>query len=228
MIRSLKIASLVLFALVFATSSAQAQKMKQNTKPADKMESSAPASKTVKKTKGESIEKWTRVGIKKYKFSFAHPEDWVVEQMEHPDPDVLIPDSTVNLDVNDFNALEVNREGFETGAPYILVYAVPKYEQSFNEYYSRLQSDLGFTGANFLGADSTGTFKGCPMYDVTYEVQQYQAKVRTIVIYANGMRYGAMYTALEDGKGSAFRKHMPRFERLLETLEVGDQPYTKQ
>jgi hypothetical protein len=229
MIRSSQIVVLVLLALALSVNSAEAQKMKRIAEPAEKVESKEPASTgKVKKSKGESLEKWTRVGIKKYKFSFAHPEDWTVEQMEHPDPDVLIPDSTVDLNANDFNGLEVNREAFETGAPYILVYAVPKHHQSFNEYYSRLQNDIEFTGAKFLGADSTATFKGFPMYDVTYEVKQYQAKVRTIVIYANGMRYGAMYTALEDNNGSAFRKHMPRFERLLETLEIGDQPSAKQ
>ena len=218
MIRSSQIVFLVLLALSLTFSSAEAQKMKRIAEPAEKVESKETA--PVRKTKGESLEKWTRVGLKKYKFSFAHPQDWTVEQMEHPDPDILVPDSSVDLNANDFNGLEVNREAFETGAPYVLVYAVPKHHQSFNEYYSRLQSDIGFTNPTYLGADSTGTFKGYPMYDVTYEVKTYQAKVRTVVIYANGMRYSAMYTALEDGKGSAFRKHMPRFERLLETLEI--------
>lgn len=217
MIRSLKIALLAVAALSLSVSAAEAQKMKHISEPAQKVEGKEP----VKNAKGETLEKWTRVGIKKYKFSFAHPDDWTVEQMEHPDPDILVPDSSVDLNANDFNGLEVNREAFETGAPYILVYAIPKPLQSFDEYFTRLQKDIEFTGANFLGADSSKTFKGYPMYDVTYEVKQYQAKVRTIVIYANGMRYGAMYTALEDNKGSAFRKHMPRFERLLETLEVG-------
>jgi hypothetical protein len=82
----------------------------------------APAKKV--KASNESLEKWTRTGIKKYKFSFAYPEDWAIDQLEHPDPDVLVPDSTVDLNVNDINAIEVNRESFETGAPYSIVYAM--------------------------------------------------------------------------------------------------------
>jgi hypothetical protein len=65
------------------------------------------------------------------------------------------------------------------------------------------------------------------MYDVTYSVPSLMASVRTLVIYANGYRYGLMYTALEDKVGNAFRKHMPRFERLLETLEVGNDETSK-
>jgi hypothetical protein len=234
MIRSTPIAFVLALVFAFSATSAEAQQKKGKpdntaTTPVVKDpkitingKNGAPAPAKKVKASNEPLEKWTRIGIKKYKFSFAYPEDWVVNQLEHPDPDELVPDSTVDLNVNDFNALEVNREAFETGAPYILVYAVKKPQQSFDEFFTRLQNDIGFTGASIVGADSTGTFKGHPMYDVTYEVKTLQANVRTMVIYANGYRYGLMYTAIEDNRGSAFRKHMPRFERLLETLQVGD------
>jgi hypothetical protein len=231
MIRSSQIAILFLLSFFVAASSADAQqkqgksgdpKMTINGKPGGKL---TPAKKV--KASNESLEKWIRTGIKKYQFTFAYPEDWAIDQLEHPDPDELMPDSTGDPNAIDVNAIEVNREAFENGAPYILVYAVKKPQQSFNEFFTRLQNDIGFSGANIVGADSTGMFKGHPMYDVTYEVKSLSANVRIMVIYANGIRYGLMYTALEDKVGNAFRKHMPRFERLLETLEVGNDEASK-
>ena len=209
---------LVLLAFAVALPTAEAQKKKK--KKSTTTEEIKPATKV--KASAEGLEKWVRVKNKDYRFAFAHPEEWVANILEHPDPDVAIPDDTVDLNKNDFNAIEVNREEFESGAPYILVYAIPKQHQSFDEYFTRLNNDLGLMAAKVIGADSTSTFKGFPMYDVTYDVEQYQAKVRSIVIYANGLRYGIMYTAFDNNIGNAFRKHMPRFERLLETLEIGE------
>lgn len=234
MIRFSQIVFLVLLAITVALPTAEAQK-KKGKKSAEsgetatqpmKMTGNTPPGTTppapVKKVKSnnESLEKWTRTGLPQYKFSFAYPEGWAINQTEHPDPDILIPDSTVDLDATDFNAIEVNREGFENGLPYILVYAVKKDVQTFHEFYTRLLNDIGFSGATIVGADSTAYFGEYPVYDVTYAIPTLQANVRTMVIYANGYRYGLMYTALEDNVGNAFRKHMPRFERLLETLEL--------
>jgi hypothetical protein len=229
MIRFTQIVFLALLSISVALPTAEAQKKGKTgeiKEPVTKLSGNTPTNakppapaKKVKSSK-ESVEKWTRTGLKTYKFSFAYPEDWAVNQTEHPDPDELLPAEGTPLDATDFNGIEVNREGFESGQPYILVYAVKKHQQTFDEFYTHLLNDIGFSGAEIVGADSTARFGDYPVYDVTYKIPTLGASVRYMVIYANGYRYGLQYTALEDKTGNAFRKHMPRFERLLETLEI--------
>lgn len=176
--------------------------------------------KAVKRTASstESVEKWKRVGLKEYRFSFAHPEEWAANQTEHPDPDIAV-DMDAASKGSDFNGIEINREQIETRTPYVLVYAVPKEFQTYADWSARLETDIASYAGRIIGADSSTEYQGYPMYDVTYEVPG-MAVVRTIVIYANGMRYGLMYTVLDDEGGKQFKKQMPRFERLLETLQI--------
>lgn len=173
--------------------------------------------------KAINVEEWVRVGNEKHQFSFAYPKEWTALQTEHYDPDEII-DTNTGQTATDFNAIEINRDTYMQGFPYVLVYSIRKDFQTWTEYGTKLAADLlnnaMFPGTQIVGVDTTYLFKGNPGYDVTYDIPKV-GKVRSIVIYANGLRYGLMFTTLEDLEGKMFIAEMPRFERLLETLEIG-------
>lgn len=164
-------------------------------------------------------EQWKRVTLPEYGFSFAHPEEWKANKTEHPDPDISV-DMEAHGKANDFNAIEVNREGAEQGLPYIIAFAIPKPVQTWEEYKATLDRDLLPLGAQIVGVKKNYELAGAKGFDLTYEWPSMNAKVRSIVLYKNGKRFQIMYTVLEEMKGKEFVRQMPRFERLLETFKI--------
>lgn len=178
-----------------------------------------PKRATQAKPASHNAEKWIRVGIDKHGFSFAHPEYYKIGQLEHPDSEEGV-NANEEMRPTDFNAIEVNRDGAEKGEPYMMVYSIPKQVQQWEYYGQNLQREISAFGGKIVGADTTFTLQGHKGFDVTFEMSDNIAKVRSIVVYAHGRRYGFMYTVMDDKTGTRFVDSMPLFERLLETVQL--------
>jgi hypothetical protein len=176
------------------------------------------AKKQAPKAEAASYDSWKKANVESFNYSFSYPKDWVANQSEHYDPDIAVDMNAENAPTI-ANAIEINREEAQGGAPYVLVYAYKKDPMPWSVYGPKIEKEMNeIMPMSFIGVDTTAQIAGYPAFDYTYAAQD--VKVRHIIIWAHGNLYGAMYTTLDDPNGKNFRANMPDFDRLLKSLEI--------
>jgi hypothetical protein len=164
----------------------------------------------------------------KYGFQVNYPAAWKAERVIHPDPFPKIEDFKAGSakvsggiqigsdapEPEDWNAAYFNQGQLRAmdvppALPTILVYAHPAADLSFDEFTAYFKDFVGLFRMEVVTAGKVKATGGAVGYEYVYKMGS--VTTRVAVFFANGKRYGMMYSEPE-------QKDFDRFEQFFHDL----------
>ena len=169
-----------------------------------------------------------------YGFQVSYPADWKVQRVLHPDPFPKIEDFKAGRaklsggmkaggdgqEPKDWNAVNFNQGQARAmdappALPTILLYAHPATAMRFDELTAYFKEFLGLFRMEGVSATTVKTAGGVEGYEYVYKMGP--VPTRVAVFFANGNRYGMMYSEPEQ---KDFDRLQQPFDELVRSFQI--------